>query len=335
MRTTGPRRALHACLLAPAAALTLAFGAPALASAADGPRLSVPRADLAHAVRCNGRMRDGREPVILVPGTTVTPKVEYSWSWIPALRRKGWPFCTVELPGSAMGDIQIAAEYVVHAIRAAHARSGQRVQIVGHSQGGMVPRWALKYWPDTRALVDDMVGMAPSNHGTTTAQGTCTPDCAPAIWQQRDNSAFMGALNAGRETYPGISYTVVYTHTDEVVMPNSDSSGSSSLHGGGGQIANIAIQDICPLDTTEHLGLGTYDNTAYHIVMDALTHSGPASAARIKPSVCDSQLHPGVNPATFATDYGAAGLYLATVLATYPHVPAEPALRCYVSHSCP
>lgn len=35
----------------------------------------------------------------------------------PALSKLGWPYCTVTLPGNAMGDIQVAGEYVVDAIR--------------------------------------------------------------------------------------------------------------------------------------------------------------------------------------------------------------------------
>jgi hypothetical protein len=44
---------------------------------------------------------------------------------------------------------------------------------------------------------------------------------------------------------------------------------------------------------------------------------------------------PGVGPATFIADYGHAAAYLANVLATYPHVPQEPALACYVTATCP
>jgi hypothetical protein len=35
-----------------------------------------------------------------------------------------------------------------------------------------------------------------------------------------------------------------------------------------------------------------------------------------------------------ATDFADTGLYLATVVAIYPHVPAEPPLACYTTASC-
>ena len=68
--------------------------------------------------------------------------------------------------------------------------------------------------------VDDLVGLSPNNHGTLDAVAVCIPDCAPSIWQQRPNAEFMAALNSSQETFPGISYTSVFTLTDEVVVPN-------------------------------------------------------------------------------------------------------------------
>jgi hypothetical protein len=304
---------------------------------APGPQLSVPASALRAALVCTtGVAGSSREPVLLVPGTTLNPSADFSWNWERALSAQHWPYCTIALPGNAMGDIQIAGEYVVYAIRQMHALSGRRIEIVGHSQGGMVPRWALRFWPDTRTMVDDVIGLSPSNHGTLDAIPLCAIGCAPAIWQQRSNAAFIAALNSVQETFPGISYTDVYTNTDEVVVPNIGPAASSSLHGGGGQITNVAIQQVCPLDATEHLGIGTYDNTAYQLGFDALNHPGPADPARLSPaSVCSHPLMPGVNPSTFVTDFAQMNAVVATTLATYPHVPAEPPLACYVTASCP
>src|SRR3954471_2904157 len=265
-----------------------------------GPPLSVPRAKLAAALQCTGQVgRADRAPILLVPGTTLNPTVEYSWNWEPALRKLGRPFCTVNLPEDAMGDIQVAGEYVVFAIRRMHARSDRRVDIIGHSQGGMVPRWALRFWPQTREMVDDLIGMSPSNHGTVDAIPGCAAGCAPAFWQQRTGSNFLRALNSYQETFPGISYTSVYTRTDEVVVPNLGPAASSSLHGGGGRIANVAIQDVCPLDPSEHLAIGTYDNPAYELAVDALTHRGPADPSRVGASACTRAFMPGVDQSTF------------------------------------
>jgi hypothetical protein len=324
--------ALGSALLVPATAQAIEY-APV---DRPGPPLSVPQNKLDASLTCNGNLSGAsQEPVLLVPGTTLNPQQNFSWNWEPALTNLGVPWCAVELPGNAMADIQVAGEYVVNGIRTMYSRAGRRIAVVGHSQGGMVPRWALRFWPDTRGMVDDQIGFAPSNHGTIDADGICAVDCAPAIWQQRDNAEFIKALNSYRETFPGISYTEAYTHLDEVVVPNLDSNGSSSLHGGGGAIANIALQDICPLDTSEHLLIGTVDPVAYALAIDAMSHPGPADPSRISPAVCTQVFMPGVNPLTVATDFADATAGVSTTLATYPHVPSEPRLACYVTARCP
>lgn len=81
------------------------------------------------------------------------------------------------------------------------AAGHRKISMVGHSQGGMIGRWALRYWPDTRALVDDYVGLASSNHDTAEPNFSVqcpTLGCDAANWQQRTGSNFLTALNSGR-----------------------------------------------------------------------------------------------------------------------------------------
>jgi hypothetical protein len=300
---------------------------------ADGPALDVPAATLAASLSCSANLAsDGREPILLVHGTALSPKENWSWSWQRALDARSSPYCIVTLPDHAMADAQIAAEYVVNALRTMHARSGRKVEYVGYSQGGMLGRWALKWWPDTRADVDDYVGIDPSNHGTLDAYAVCAVNgCAPSIWQQQTGSHFLRALNAGGETWAGIDYTTVFSRTDEVVTPNLDATGSSALHTGGGTIANILAQDICPADLSEHLAMGTYDPVAYAVALDAIAHAGPAQASRIDPSVCAQGLMPGVDPAQFPANFANVGLVAGQQVLTYPHVRSEPPLKPYAA----
>jgi triacylglycerol esterase/lipase EstA (alpha/beta hydrolase family) len=207
-------------------------------------------------------------------------------------------------------------------------------------------RWALRFWPDTRPMVDDVIGIAGSNHGTS-AVPSCHPgltSCLPAVWQQQANANFIAALNSGAETFSGVSYTEIFTHTDEVVQPNStDAKSSSALHTGAGAITNVSTQSICPLDVDEHLAVGTIDPVAYALAMDALNHPGPAQPQRVNRSVCLQIVQPGVNPLNVAMYLqvlaGAPGLLSVPLpdvnLVGAPEVKAEPALRCYVlASSC-
>jgi hypothetical protein len=308
-----------------------------------GPALDVPAATLAAALHCSGNFgTSALEPVLLNPATGVTPQQNYSWNYERAFTAQGRPWCAVTMPYSTEGDIQIAGEYLVYAIRTEYAMAHRRIAVVGHSQGGMSMRWALRFWPDTRAMVDDVVGMAGSNHGTTSANYIChvgRTTCPAATWQQASGARFIAALNSGAETFAGISYTEIFTHTDEVVTPNrTDQVSSSALHTGAGWITNVSTQDICPLDAYEHLGVGTVDPVAYALVTDALDHAGPADPARIPRSACLALYQPGVDPLN-AQNYlqmlSATFTLAATAmpdgnLAGIPDVPAEPPLRCYV-----
>jgi triacylglycerol esterase/lipase EstA (alpha/beta hydrolase family) len=306
-----------------------------------GPRLSVPVQDLRSALHCEGDPRKGPEPVLLSPGTSATGKQNFSWNYERAFTAQHRAFCDVSPPHHTLGDIQVAGEYLVYGIRALHAKAGRRVAVLGHSQGGMSMRWALRFWPDTRPMVDDIIGMAPTNHGTS-ALASCQQgrtSCVPAAWQQSDKALFIQALNSRAETFAGISYTNVFTHTDEEVKPSdSAATASSSLHTGKGRITNVATQDVCPTDSYEHNLMGTVDPVTYALVMDALDHPGPADPRRVPATVCQQVYQPGIDPANPDNYLQPAQLLPAIVsivvpdvnLVGAPETPQEPPLKCYV-----
>lgn len=333
----------HRIALAALAALTLT--APAAGAAENeyaplerpGPALTVGVAALSAALECTPDVKAAaRNPVLLIPGTNLDPDPNFAWNYMRAFAAQKQPYCSVTLPNHTMGDIQVAGEYVVHALRAMAEQSGRKVSVLGFSQGGMLPRWALRFWPDTREIVEDVVGLAPSNHGTDTAVGYCRFPCPPAYWQQRTGSRFGQALNSGAETFAGIDYTVAYTRNDEIVYPNLDEASSrSALRGGPGRVANVQLQSVCPANVAEHLAIGSYDPVGYAIAMDALSHPGPADQARIDRAVCSQAFHPGVDPATFAADYAAYVGAVGQASAESPTQTAEPELRCYTLAACP
>ncbi|WP_051471138.1 lipase family alpha/beta hydrolase [Patulibacter minatonensis] len=356
----GPRRPTASAPRRPTVAVALAVLTGALTAATPaaaatrpfapvdqpGPPLSPSPAALGESWKCNttSNVLPGGPTVLFVPATGVTPEQNYDWNWKLALtlKQRHIGYCTVELPQRSLGDVQTAGEYVVNAIRQVHALAGKKISIVGHSQGGMVFRWALRFWPDTREMVDDVIGFAGSNHGTTVidALPTCsTLGCPVASLQQRAGSKFITALNSGQETFAGISYTNIRTNYDEVVTPSNVTDGataSSSLTTGDGRITNVAVQDVCPGDVSEHLLVGTTSNTAYELAMDALTHDGPAVPSRVPASTCATPLMPGVNPLNLEANLkvltALPGLVsvVGVNLAGVPTTTTEPALKDYV-----
>lgn len=231
-------------------------------------------------------------PVVLVPGTT--SKVIDSWSAAgPILANAG--FCVfglnygatviTTLSGGrigAMGDIaSSAAELSSFVNRVLTTTGAAKVDILGWSQGGMMPRYYLKNLGGS-AKVARLVGLAPSNHGTT-ANGILTGvnqlstlagfplltafGC-PACTQQSSTSDFIRTLNAGGDTVPGITYTVIETRYDEVVTPYT----SAFLT--GASVTNVLLQNQCPADLTDHIGL-SYDGNALQDAVNALGAATP------------------------------------------------------------
>ncbi|GAA3829375.1 hypothetical protein GCM10022242_33420 [Nocardioides panacisoli] len=300
-----------------------------------GPALDVPTATLRAAMQCHGTPGKGPRAVFLNPATSVTPDENYSWNWEPLFDGQGRYWCTMTMPFHTFGDIQTAAEYIVYAIRTMYHSTGGKVAILGHSQGGMSGRWALRFWPDLRHMVSEVIGMAPSNHGTKSL-ATCivgVTRCVPAVWQQAYGSQFIQALNSRAETFRGIDYTNIYTAFDEVVTPPK----SAGLTTGQGRISNIKVQSVCPLDPYEHVLMGTVSNTVYSLVMDALTHPGPADADRVPASACSRLYMPGIDPTdidTLTTPLMALPTLVSTAVPDItfsgaPLLPREPKVRCY------
>jgi triacylglycerol esterase/lipase EstA (alpha/beta hydrolase family) len=170
------------------------------------------------------------------------------------------------------------------------ATGATQVDIVGHSQGGMMPRYYVRFLGGA-SKVHALVGLAPSNHGTT-LNGLVTlasyfPGAdaflgvlCPACEEQTAGSAFLTRLNGGEEAVPGVSYTVIESANDEVVTPYT----SAFLSGAG--VTNILLQDQCALDQGEHLSM-PYDHIADADVLNALdpAHAVPPACTPVLPVV--------------------------------------------------
>jgi triacylglycerol lipase len=137
----------------------------------------------------------------------------------------------------------------------------------------MMPRWYIKFLGGA-AKVDDLVGLAPSNHGTTNPGAfVAGATFCPACDQQRAGSPFLQQLNAGDETPGAVSYTVVETRYDEVVTPFT-----SAFLAPGPNTANILLQDACPNEVIDH-HLIPHSALAIRWTLQALARRGPADPA--------------------------------------------------------
>ena len=208
-------------------------------------------------------------PVILVHGTFGDMTV--SWNLVsPALKAAGYCVFALDLVRRGMAPIDRSADKLAAFIDEVLLRTGAaQVSLVGHSQGGMLGRYVAKF-RGKLGVIDDIVGLAPSSHGTTNPLAPGAGLICPACAEQAAGSAFMRKLNAAPEAPPPPSYTVISTRHDQVVTPYR----SQALAGA----TNVVLQDRCPEDITEHVGI-IYDPIALQWTLDALGRPGPADPA--------------------------------------------------------
>jgi hypothetical protein len=175
-----------------------------------------------------------------------------------------WPFIGPRVDG--LGHIENSAKELSSFVNKVLYKTGaSKVDLVGHSQGGMMPNYYIKYLGGA-PKVNELIGLAPSNHGTTLGGVTelvekfpfateITTDLiellgAPSLTEQTEKSAFMTKLfGSGDPVVAGVRYVVIETSHDEVVTPYTH----AFLSGSG--VTNITIQSQCPSDPVAHIGM--------------------------------------------------------------------------------
>ncbi|MFB7369697.1 esterase/lipase family protein [Streptomyces sp. NPDC056222] len=225
-------------------------------------------------------------PVVLVHGTFENRYA--NWAGLaPKLKAEG--YCVFALnygggsgPVMGTGDTPTSAGRLAEFVDQVRAATGAaKVDLVGHSQGGVMPRYYIKHLGG-EVEVGRLVALSPTNHGTSLwglgllsrafpgGETLLGRSCA-ACGQQVTGSDFLEELNTGGETHPDVSYTVIATRYDEVVTPHT-----SSFLAAAPNVVNQRVQDFCPTAFTEHLGIN-YDDVSGRMVLNALD---PAHAQR-------------------------------------------------------
>lgn len=244
-------------------------------------------------------------PVVLVHGTDMD--MSSTWSTLsPKLAEQGYcvfaldygmqsAFWDPSIVAWGVGDIAESAEELSTFVDTVIASTGApQVDIIGHSQGGVVARQYLKFNGGADAAnpdlnkVDNLITLGATNHGTSfnglqqlflAAKSLGLPKMisekllfGTAGSQQLIGSPFLSRLNADSEALPDVKYTVIATKFDEIVTPPE----RTFLNPASGSVDNLWVQDECPTSKATHLGL-TSDPTVASMVYSALDPQYTAS----------------------------------------------------------
>lgn len=227
-------------------------------------------------------------PVILVHGTGANRQTNWA-TYVPLLKNEGYcvfaptygtrPDAT--WPMSAFGALtpleQSAQELSVFVDEVLAATGASNVDIVGHSQGTLMPNYYVKFLGGA-AKVDKYVSLAPLwggagsfGAGEITAlveqfglkplqEQTFGRLCASCL-DMAPGADFIEKMNEGGSPYaPGVAYTNIATRYDELVVPYT------SGFVPGPNATNIVVQDRCPQDYSEHAALAASPVAAGYVL---------------------------------------------------------------------
>ncbi|WP_327269969.1 lipase family protein [Streptomyces sp. NBC_01218] len=287
-RAPRARRTLAALLLAVAALVGPSVAAASAAPSAGGAAAATSGWN---DYSCKPSAAHPR-PVVLVHGTFGN-SVD---NWIvlaPYLVARGYCVFSLDygqLPGvpvfNGLGPIDRSAAQLSTFVDKVLAATGKaKADLVGHSQGGMMPNYYLKFLGGA-AKVNALVALAPDNHGTTLlgltnllpyfpGAASLLTAATPGLADQVAGSPFVTKLNSVPDTVAGVHYTVISTRYDEVVTPYR------TQYLSGANVRNVLLQDLCAVDVSEHVAIGTVDRIAFHEVANALdpVHATPTNCA--------------------------------------------------------
>ncbi|MFE9852899.1 esterase/lipase family protein [Streptomyces sp. NPDC005576] len=284
------RRTLAALLLAVAA---LAGPAAAAASAAPSAGQAAITTSGWNDYTCKPSAAHPR-PVVLVHGTFGN-SVDNWLVLAPYLVARG--YCVFSLDYGQLSGVPVfnglgpidrsAAQLGTFVDKVLAATGKSKADLVGHSQGGMMPNYYLKFLGGA-AKVNALVALAPDNHGTTLlgltnllpyfpGAGPLLNAATPGLADQVAGSPFVTKLNSVPDTVAGVNYTVIATRYDEVVTPYR------TQYLSGPNVRNVLLQDLCAVDVSEHVAIGTVDRIAFHEVANALdpAHATPTDCTSV------------------------------------------------------
>ncbi|KAG0378544.1 hypothetical protein BGX24_003524 [Mortierella sp. AD032] len=152
------------------------------------------------------------------------------------------------------------------------ATGASQADFIGHSQGGVLPRYWVQY-QGGKGKMHSMIGISAINHGTSwqglapmleklkgmvqflTFNNDLVTKAAPALQDIMSTSQFVKNMNAHGETLPDVFQANIVTKYDEIVSPYK-----SSFQSGEG-VVNVVLQDLCESAYVEHALMVTSKTT--------------------------------------------------------------------------
>ncbi|PHH78766.1 hypothetical protein CDD82_2861 [Ophiocordyceps australis] len=231
-------------------------------------------------------------PIIMLHGLSGTRQLEVNFLelW---LRRQG--FCTFsftygswsrilpELPflGGVRAVDDSSNEIATFVQQVIAATNSSKVDIVGHSEGAFLAIYIPRFWPLVGNAAQNIIAIGPPTRGTTLRKFFAStlvfgarsrrawrkvlgkmgcPACDELL---PDGAPIMRLRAATPVRLPHTTLTIIATRHDRTITPPE----TAFLYEPG--VRNMYIQDDCPADPVEHIGLAV-DFNVWNVVRNTL-----------------------------------------------------------------
>jgi pimeloyl-ACP methyl ester carboxylesterase len=187
-------------------------------------------------------------------------------------------------------DMRTSSKTIADFILDVVKRTGSnKVDIVGHSEGGVMSLYVPMVYKEVSAHVDRIVSLGPAVHGAQYygltslwyAGGDISRDLASSVLHFLGCAACDDMADGGniyndfkaatRIVHPGNKATIIMSKSDTLVAPDRSIVNESDVQ-------NVFVQDFCPDDQVGHAGLA-WDTGVWDIIRNVLADNlhGPVA----------------------------------------------------------
>ncbi|XDG02473.1 hypothetical protein ABKA04_002088 [Annulohypoxylon sp. FPYF3050] len=242
----------------------------------------------------NFSCKSERNPVVMLHGLSANRDVDLNMLQYE-LNRRG--YCTFSQTYGAwplvpwIGGLRTMADSakdIAEFVKEVKDKTGaSKVDIVGHSEGGVQSIYVPMTQPGLSGIVEHIVALGPAIHGAkyygftdlwyiggnvTRALAKVVQDAlgCPACDDMMTGGAVYQEFldNAGHIAQPNNKITIIMSKSDTLVAPNVSEIDEAAVN-------NVFVQDTCPDDTVGHAGL-MWDKSVWRLIVNALEENNDA-----------------------------------------------------------
>ncbi|KAI1214777.1 alpha/beta-hydrolase [Annulohypoxylon truncatum] len=242
----------------------------------------------------NFTCKSERNPVVMLHGLSANREVDLNMLQYE-LNRRG--YCTFSQTYGAwplvpwIGGLRTMADSakdIADFVKEVKDKTGaSKVDIVGHSEGGVQSIYVPMTQPGISSIVEHVVALGPAIHGAQYygftdlwyIGGNVTRALAKVVQDALGCPACDGMMtggavykefqtNTGHIAQPGNKVTVIMSKSDTLVSPDVSEIDETGVN-------NVFVQDTCPDDTVGHAGL-MWDKSVWRLIINALEENNDA-----------------------------------------------------------